>query len=132
MTGDDRDVVQIRMPRTALIAVGGFAICVLPLASARPWLAVLWLLPIAAGAWVLRAGVDVDADGLTVRALLRSRRLRWDEVAGLSAGPRGELSAVLRSGGSLRLPVVRARHLPLLAAASGGRVPDPTPAPAEG
>jgi Bacterial PH domain len=124
--------VRIRTPRIALLPVLTLAVCTIPLASAAPGLAVLWLLPIAVGAWVLRAGVDVDADGLTVRALLGSRRLRWDDVAGLSAGPRGELSAVLRSGGSLRLPAVRARHLPLLAAASGGRVPDPTPAPAEG
>jgi len=124
--------VRIRTPRIALLPVLTLAVCTIPLASAAPWLAVLWVLPIAVGTWVLRAGVDVDADGLTVRALLGSRRLRWDEVAGLSAGPRGELSLVLRSGGSLRLPVVRARHLPLLATASGGRVPDPTPAPAEG
>ena len=126
MTGDDRDVVQIRMPRTALIAVGGFAICVLPLASARPWLAVLWLLPVAAAVWVLRAGVDADSGGLTARALAGSRRLRWDELAGLSADREGRLSAVLRAGGAVRLPVARARHLPLLAAASGGRLPDPS------
>jgi hypothetical protein len=122
--------VQIRTPRVTLFPVFALAICTLPLASAAPWLAVLWLLPIAVGAWVLRAGVDVDTGGLTVRALLGSRRFGWDEVAGLSAGRRGQLSAVLRSGGSVRLPVVRARHLPLLAAASGGRVPDPTAAPA--
>jgi hypothetical protein len=106
--------VQIRTPRVTLFPVFALAVCTLPLASAAPWLAVLWLLPIAVGAWVLRAGVDVDTGGLTV----------------LSAGRRGQLSAVLRSGGSVRLPVVRARHLPLLAAASGGRVPDPTAAPA--
>ena len=85
----------------------------------------LWLVPIAAAVWVLRGGVDVDRDGLPVHALLGSRRLRWDEVAGLRAGRRGELSAVLRDGGAVRLPVVRARHLAVLAAASGGRLPDP-------
>ena len=119
------DEIRIRTPRTALIAVVAFAICVLPLATSRSWLAVLWVLPVAVGAWVLRTGVDVDADGLTVRAVAGSRRLRWDEIAGLAADPRGRLSAVLRAGGAVRLPVVRARHLPLLAAASGGRIPDP-------
>jgi hypothetical protein len=118
-------VLRIRTPRTALMAVLVLAICVLPLASSAPWLAVLWLLPIAAAVWVLRAGVDVDRAGLTVRALLGSRRLPWTEVAGLRADDRGRLVAVLRSGGAVRLPVLRPRHLALVAAASGGRVPAP-------
>ncbi|HEX6754499.1 MAG TPA: PH domain-containing protein [Mycobacteriales bacterium] len=127
MTGDGAET-RFRTPRTALVAVLAFALCVLPLASAAPALAVLWVLPIAAAAWVLRTGVDVDSGGLTVRAVLGSRRIGWDDVAGLAADARGRLSAVLRTGGAVRLPVVRARHLPLLAAASGGRVPDPTAA----
>jgi hypothetical protein len=120
-------VLRVRTPRTALTAVLVLAICVLPLASSAPWLAVLWLLPVAAAAWVLRAGVDVDRTGLTVRALLGSRRLAWNEVAGLQVGDRGRLVAVLRGGGAVRLPVLRPRHLPLVAAASGGRVPAPEP-----
>jgi hypothetical protein len=96
---------------------------VLPLASSAPWLAVLWLLPIGVAAWVVRAGVDVDRDGLTVRAALGSRRLRWDDVAGLRVSDRGRLAAVLREGGAVRLPVLRPRHLPLVAAASGGHLP---------
>jgi hypothetical protein len=119
------DELRFRVPRTALIAVAALAVCVLPLASARPWLAVLWVLPLAAAAWVVRTGVDVDRDGLTVRAVAGSRRVRWDDLAGLAADGRGRLSAVRRGGGAVRLPVLRARHLPLLAAASGGRVPDP-------
>ena len=127
MTGNGAEI-RFRTSRTALVAVLAFALCVLPLASAAPALAVLWVLPIAAAAWVLRTGVDVDTGGLTVRAVLGSRRIGWDEVAGLAADARGRLSAVRRTGGAVRLPVVRARHLPLLAAASGGRVPDPTAA----
>ena len=118
-------VLRVRTPRTALMAVLVLAICVLPLASSAPWLAVLWLLPIGAAAWVLRAGVDVDRTGLTVRALLGSRRLPWIEVAGLRVGDRDRLVAVLRAGGTVRLPVLRPRHLALVAAASGGRVPAP-------
>ena len=119
--------VRIRTPRTTLVAVAVLAVCVLPLASAAPWLAVLWLLPVAALAWVLRAGVDVDPDGLTVRAVLGRRRLPWSELAGLQVTGRGRLAAVLRGGGSVRLPVLRARHLPLVAAASGGRLPSAEP-----
>jgi hypothetical protein len=120
-------VLRVRTPRTALVAVLVLAICVLPLASSARWLAVLWLLPVATAAWVLRAGVDVDRTGLTVRALLGSRRLPWSEVAGLRVGRRGRLAAVLRGGGAVRLPVLRPRHLPLVAAASGGRLPTPEP-----
>ncbi|HZB48734.1 MAG TPA: PH domain-containing protein [Mycobacteriales bacterium] len=122
--------VRIRTPRTSLVAVLVLAICVLPLASAAPWLAVLWLLPLVALVWVLRVGVDADPEGLTVRALLGSRRLPWAEVAGLRIGDRGRLAAVLQSGGAVRLPVLRARHLPLVAAVSGGHLPDPE-APAQ-
>ena len=125
-------VLRIRTPRTALMAVLVLAICVLPLASSAPWLAVLWLLPLTAAAWVLRAGVDVDRTGLTVRALLGSRRLPWTEVAGLRVGDRDRLVAVLRAGGTVRLPVLRPRHLALVAAASGGRMPTPDePTPGE-
>lgn len=118
-------VLRVRTPRIALVAVLVLAICVLPLASSAPWLAVLWLLPVGVAAWVLRAGVDVDRAGLTVRALLGSRRLPWTEVAGLRVVPGGRLAAVLRGGGAVRLPVLRPRHLALVAAASGGKVPAP-------
>ena len=124
-TSPPEPVLQVRVPRTALLAVFVLAICVLPLATSAPWLAVLWLVPVAAAAWVLRAGVDVDPGGLTVRALLGSRRLPWTDVAGLRVSHRGRLAAVLRQGGAVRLPVLRPRHLPLVAAASGGRLPAP-------
>jgi hypothetical protein len=119
--------VQLRSNRSALLAVLALAVCTVPLATAAPWLAVLFMIPLVALLWVLRAGVDVDPDGVTVRALLGSRRVGWAEVAGLRAGSRGDLRLVLASGTELRLPVARARHLPLIAAASGGRVPDPSP-----
>ena len=121
-------VLRVRTPRAALVAVLVLAVCVLPLASSAPWLAVLWLLPVATAAWVQRAGVDVDRTGLTVRAMLGTRRLPWADVAGLRVGARGRLAAVLRTGGAVRLPVLRPRHLPLVAAASGGRLPTPPPA----
>ena len=54
-----------------------------------------------------------------------ARRLPWTEVAGLRVGDRDRLVAVLRGGGVVRLPVLRPRHLALVAAASGGRVPTP-------
>jgi hypothetical protein len=117
--------LRVRIPRVNLFAVAVAAICTVPLAFASPWLAVLWLLPLAGLAHVLRAGVDADAAGLTAHTMLRSRRLSWDDIRGLRIR-RSRIGAVLRDGSTIRLPVLRPRHLSPLSAASGGRLPDPT------
>ena len=119
--------VRIRPSAATLPVVVVLTLCVIPLATASPWLLVLLAIPVLALAWVLRAGVDVDPGGVTVRALLGSRRIPWSDVVGLQAGPRGDLWLVLAGGRRLRLPTARARHLPLIAAASGGRVAVPLP-----
>jgi len=124
MTSPDT-TLRIRIPRVNLFAVAVGAVCTIPLAFASPWLALLWALPILGGGYVLRAGVDADASGLTVHSVLRSRRLAWDDIAGLRIR-RSRIGAVRRDGSAVRLPVLRPRHLPLLSAASGGRLPDPT------
>jgi PH (Pleckstrin Homology) domain-containing protein len=117
--------VQIRTTRVALIAVAFAALCLSPLAVYKPWTLPLFLIPIVIAGWVVRAGVDVDGDGLTVRALAGARRVPWAQVGGLEVRPRGAVAVVLLDGRTIRLPSVRARHLPLIAAASGGHVPDP-------
>lgn len=117
--------LRIRIPRVNLFAVVVGAICTMPLAFASPWLAIVWLLPLIGLLNVLRTGVDADADGVTARTILRSRRLAWDDIAGLRIR-RARIAAVLRDGSAVRLPVLRPRHLSALAAASGGRLPDPT------
>jgi hypothetical protein len=117
--------LRIRIPRVNLFAVAVAAICTLPLAFASPWLALAWLLPLAGLLYVLRTGVDADADGVTARTMLRSRRLAWDDIAGLRIR-RSRIAAVVRGGSTIRLPVLRPRHLSLLATASAGRLPDPT------
>jgi hypothetical protein len=122
MTGPQ---LRVRIPRVNLFAVGVATICTVPLAFASPWLAIVWLLPVAGLLHVLRTGVDADAAGLTAHTMLRSRRLSWDDIAGLRIR-RSRIAAVLRGGSTIRLPVLRPRHLSLLAAASGGRLPAPT------
>jgi hypothetical protein len=124
--------VQIRASRVTLLPVLFLALCLSPLAVYRPWLLCLFALPLLLALWVLRAGVDVDPDGVTVHALAGRRRVPWSDVAGLRIGRRGAASLVLTSGGALRLPAVRARHLPMIAAASAGHLPDPTADPAPG
>src|SRR6185437_7565002 len=128
MTAPDQDrpaELRVRIPRINLFAVAVAAVCTVPLAFASPWLAILWLLPIAGLLHVLRTGVDADATGLTTHTLFGSRRLAWDDIAGLRIR-RSRIGAVLRNGSTVRLPVLRPRHLSLLSAASGGRLPDPT------
>ncbi|HEY0125879.1 MAG TPA: PH domain-containing protein [Blastococcus sp.] len=119
---------RLRMNRTALLPVGLLAICAVPLGfAATPWTLVLLLIPLLIGLWVLRVGVDISDDGLTARSLVGQRRVPWPEVAGIRVAPRGDLWLVTTGGTEVRLPVVRARDLPRLAAVSGGRLDVPEP-----
>ena len=61
---------------------------------------------------------------MTVRSLVGRRHVPWSEVAGIRVGGRGELWLVTTAGTQVRLPVLRLRDLPRLAAASGGRIPE--------
>lgn len=116
---------RLRMSRVALLPVLVLAICVVPLAFAASWTPVFLLVPVLAAAWVLRTGVDVGDDGLTVRSLVGARRVPWTQVAGIRVAERGDLWLVTTRGTELRLPALRARDLPRLAAVSGGRIPAP-------
>jgi hypothetical protein len=115
------------MNRTALLPVGLLAVCVVPLAFAAPWTPVLLLVPLALTLWVLRVGVDISDDGVTARSLIGERRVPWTEVVGIRVAPRGDLWLVTTGGTEVRLPVMRARDLPRLAAVSGGRIDVPEP-----
>jgi hypothetical protein len=118
---------RLRMNRTALLPVGLFALCVIPLATSAPWTAVLLLLPLALALWVLRSGVDIADDGLTLRSLVGERRVAWSELVGIRVAARGELWLVTTGGTDVRVPVMRARDLPRLSALSGGRIDVPEP-----
>jgi hypothetical protein len=118
---------RLRMSRTALLPVAVLTVCAVPLATAGPWGPLVLLVPAAVAAWVLRVGVDVGEDGLTVRSLVGRRRVPWGELAGIRVARRGELWLVTTGGTEVRLPVMRARDLPRLAALSGGRIGIPVP-----
>ena len=113
---------RLRMTRSALLPVVVLAMCLLPVASLETWTPLVLLVPVAVAAWVLRTGVDVEDDGLTVRTLVGSRRVAWSEVAGIRVAARGELWLVRTGGTEVRLPALRARDLPRLARLSGGRL----------
>jgi hypothetical protein len=115
------------MNRTALLPVAFLALCVLPLATVTTWTLVLLLVPLVVAVWVLRIGVDIADDGLTVRSLAGRRSVPWTEVAGIRVASGGELWLVTTRSTEVRLPVMRARDLPRLAALSGGRIDIPAP-----
>jgi hypothetical protein len=119
------------MSRTALVPVALFALCVVPVGALSVWGLPLFLLPLAAAVWALRVGVDVDAGGVTAIGAVGRRRIAWSELAGIRVGERGDLWLVTTASTEVRLPVLRARDLPRLAAASDGRVEVPVPPEAQ-
>ena len=119
--------VRFRMPRSALVPVLVLALCILPTAAVTGWTLLLLLIPVLVAVGVLRRGADVGDEGITARAVLGSRTVRWTDLAGIRVGERGELWLVTTAATEVRLPVVRARDLPALAGASGGRLEVPSP-----
>jgi hypothetical protein len=118
---------RLRMSRTALLPVGLLFLAMLPVAAARPWTPVVFVIPLVVAAWVVRVGVDVGDDGITVRSLLARRTVGWPELAGIRVADRDELWLVTTHGTEVRVPVLRARDLPRLAQLSGGRIDVPQP-----
>lgn len=103
----------------------------LPLAAARWFLTPVLLVPLLTGIWAWYAGTDAGPDGVRVRALLRSRRIAWTEIAGFGADPQGRVLAQLAGGGAVTLTAVRPTDLPRLVAASGRPLAGPADPPPE-
>jgi hypothetical protein len=118
-------VARLRMSRTLLLPIVLFAFCLLPLATVSAWLLVLLLVPVTLAAWVLRVGVDLGDQGVTVRSLLAERTVPWERLTGIRVAGDGALWLVTTAGTQLRMPVVRPRDLPQISALSGGRIPAP-------
>ena len=114
-----------RIPPLATLGALAVAVLALPFATGAPWLWLVYLVPLGIVVWVLRRRTTVDAEAVTVRGLVRSRRVPWAEISSLRLGQKSRVSAVLADGAELPLPAVHVRDLPQLAAASGGRLPDP-------
>lgn len=112
---------RLRMSRTAILPVVALLVCTVPLAFASTWTLLVLLLPLAAAVWVLRVGVDLDDDAVTVRSVIGHRRVPWTRVAGIRVDRRAKLWLVTTGATEIRLPVLRARDLPRLSEMSGGR-----------
>ncbi|BBZ14659.1 PH domain-containing protein [Mycobacterium branderi] len=109
----------------AHFAVGFLTLGLLVPVLTWPLTAPLLVIPIMLSALIIRLRTVADEDGVTVRTLLGSRSVRWEEIDGLRFEKSSWGRARLKAGGELRLPAVTFATLPLLAEASGGRVPNP-------
>lgn len=85
-------------------------------------------IPLLIAVWSLRSGVDVDADGLRVKALLGAREYSWGQVDGFDADGR-TVFLLLDSGARIALPSVRPVDLPRLIEASGSELREADDAP---
>ena len=113
-------------PRTLLLVAAVLALCATPVAFGAPFLWLVYLLPVGVVVWTLRTRTVVDAEAVTVRRLLGGRRVPWDSISSLRLADTVRVAAVLDDGSELPLPAVGVRDLSRLAAASGGRLPDPS------
>lgn len=110
----------------AHLAVALLTMALLSLVFAGPvWFALLLLIPVLASLSIMRYRTTADREGVTARTLLGSKTVGWDDIDGLRFGRRPWARARRRDGSELALPAVTFATLPLLAAASDGKVPNP-------
>jgi hypothetical protein len=122
----EQNPVVIRISPMAHFAVGFLALGMLAVVFAGPsWFALLLIIPIGLSAFIVRYRTVADRATVTARTFLASQTIPWDDIAGLRFGKGSWAYAQLKDGGELRLPAVTFSTLPLLTAASGGRVPNP-------
>ena len=109
-----------RLPKSAYLAVLLLAFCATAVVQ-HPLAALIYVLPAGAAAYIARTATIVGEDGITVRALVGHRTLRWADVRGLSVTGRSVYA--VSADAAMRLPCVRVADLAGLAAASGGHLP---------
>lgn len=116
----------IRIPATAHLAE--VVLLLLLTLPAFTWpAAAAWLLavPVLLAVWTERVRTEVSTTGLRVRTLSGSRQIGWDQLKGLRFPHNRWARAELTDGTEVSLPAVHFRQVSILAAASGGRIPDP-------
>ncbi|MEE6140010.1 PH domain-containing protein [Mycobacterium sp. 050128] len=109
----------------AHLAVGFLTLGLLIPVLAWPLSTPLLLIPVLLSALIIRLRTVADNRGVTVRNLVNSQAVAWDDIDGLRFHRGSWARAKLKSGADLRLPAVTFATLPLLTAASAGRVPNP-------
>jgi hypothetical protein len=120
----------LRVRKTGALLVAGVIAFVgtVPLAGASRALAWVLIVPAAAIVWAWRAGTDVYADELRVKALVGSNRVPWSSIAELAPDERGHISALLDNGNAIRLTGVTRDNLARVLSAAGRTPEANTPA----
>jgi hypothetical protein len=106
---------------TGFLALG--ILVIVPFISV--WGAALLVIPLIGSLAIMRLRTEADRDSVTARTLFGSRTVAWDQIEGLRFTKSAWARACLRQGDELALPAVTFATLPLLTAASNGRVPNP-------
>ncbi|MCD0446000.1 PH domain-containing protein [Glycomyces sp. A-F 0318] len=73
--------------------------------------AVLLLAPLALSTWAWRSGVDVTAEGISIRGVFTSRTIAWKHIDGFATGHEG-VAAILDDQSQVRLDPLKAENLP--------------------
>jgi hypothetical protein len=122
----------LRVRKTGALLVFGVIAFVgtVPLAGASNKLAWVLVIPAAVIVWAWRAGTDVRADDLRVKALVGSTRVPWSSIVELAPDERGRISALLDNGNAIKLTGVTRDNLPRVLAVAG-KAPTKPEAPAE-
>lgn len=120
-----KPVLRVRKPGALLVAALIAFIGTVPFAGARWQLAPILLIPLVVLVWAWRAGTDVDAEGLRVRALAGSAFVPWSRVAELAPDRRGRVSALLTDGNVLPLAGVTTANLEAVLRAGGQEFSNP-------
>jgi hypothetical protein len=117
--------VVITISPMAHFAVGFFALGLLVPVLTWPATAPLLIIPVLLSALIVRLRTQADDSGVTVRTMLGSQSLRWEDIDGLRFSRGSWARAQLKDGHQVRLPAVTFATLPQLTRASAGRVPNP-------
>jgi hypothetical protein len=121
--------VVIKVSPMAHLAVGFLTLGLLVPVLAWPPTAPILVIPVVLSALIIRLRTVADDKGVTVRTLLGSQTVRWDDIDGLRFHRGSWARACLKNGPEngkeLRLPAVTFATLPLLTEISSGRVPNP-------
>lgn len=117
---------MLKISPMAHFAVDFLLLSLLVPVLAWPLSAPLLVVPAVLSALVARLRTVADRQTMTVRTLLGSLSVRWDEIAGLRFGRGSWAHAHLDGGGQLRLPAVAFATLPLLARPAAGGCPTRT------
>lgn len=132
----DVDRAVFRLPWVAVIFPLLLFLMATPLAayqadggSYNPFLLALYLVPVLGLVYVLRTRTVVTRTQLTAVTLLTRRRIGWDELDGFEFRGSRWAVAVTTAGRRVRMPMIRPRDLPRLAAVSGGRLHLTPPSP---